>query len=61
MWPDDSGFEADVNSPAGMLQTEAAFARGIGRFRYGKVLVWLLLVLIVVVPIVVTVITLTRH
>ena len=43
MWPGaDSGFEANTNSPAGMLQTEAAFARGLGRFRFGKVVVWLL-------------------
>jgi hypothetical protein len=61
MWPDaDSGFEADPSSPAGTAQNEMAFARGIGRFRFGKLVVWILLVVLVVGPIAVSIISLIR-
>jgi len=61
MWPGaDSGFEADPSSPAGMAQNEMAFARGIGRFRFGKLVVWILLVLLVVAPVTIFLISLIR-
>ena len=66
MWPSaDSGFEANTNSPAEMMQTEAAFARGLGRFRFGRVVVWLLLAAICVaalaLPIIMAVAALLRR
>lgn len=53
MWPSStSGYEADAFSPAGTAQQEWAFARGIGRFRFGKLVVWVILGLFVIAPIV---------
>jgi hypothetical protein len=61
MWPDaESGFEADPDSPAGVAQNEAALARGIARYRYGKLIVWFLLVVLVVAPITISIGTLIR-
>jgi hypothetical protein len=61
MWPGaDSGFEADPSSPAGMAQSEMAFARGIGRFRFGKLVVWILLIVLVLAPVTISIISLIR-
>ena len=61
MWPGaDSGFEADPNSPAGVLQNEAAFARGITRFRFGKLIVWFLIVVLIVAPVTIGIVSLIR-
>lgn len=61
MWPGaDSGFEADPYSPAGTAQNETAFARGIGRFRFGKLVVWIVLVVLVVAPVTISIISLIR-
>jgi hypothetical protein len=61
MWPaTDSGYEADPYSPAGTAQNEMAFARGMGRFRFGKLAIWLILIVLVVAPVTISIIAVTR-
>ena len=61
MWPGpDAGFEADPFSPAGAVQNEMALARGIGRFRFGKLVVWVLLVVLVLAPMAASIVSLIR-
>jgi hypothetical protein len=48
MWPDQgSGFDADPFSPAGTAQREWMLTQRLGRSRWGKLVVWLILALIV--------------
>ncbi len=52
MWPDaGSGFEADPFSPAGSLQREAMFLRGLsgGGGRVGRAALWVVLGVVAVV------------
>ena len=48
MWPESgSGFEADPFSPAGTAQREWILLQALGRSRYGKLAVWILLAVVV--------------
>jgi hypothetical protein len=62
MWPGaGSGFEADPFSPAGTAEREWAFARGLGRRRGGRVVVWTVLLLVPTIALVYAVELLVRH
>jgi hypothetical protein len=53
MWPSEgSGFEADSYSPAGTAQREWVLSQRLGRSRFGKLVVWLILALVILVPVV---------
>jgi len=50
MWPVPIGFEP-IQQPGWCPADEAAFARGITRFRFGKLIVWFLIVVLIVAPV----------
>jgi hypothetical protein len=61
MWPSQgSGFEADPFSPAGTAQREWMLTQRLGRTRWGKLFVWLIL-LAFVTPLVIAFISTVFH
>jgi hypothetical protein len=55
------GVRGRPYSPAGTSEREWGFARGVGRYRFGKVVVWVVLAIIVLPVILSIALLLTRH
>jgi len=61
MWPSSgSGFEADPLSPAGTAQREWAMSQRLGRSRFGRLAVWIILAVIIAAPIITLLISALR-